>query len=164
MSSETTKPTGDTTTNQPAKEITLAGWYKRAKKTFNRFHHRSAKAILAENDEIEFDGNTSVLGKVIEAWAITVIGENSNPSEVKLGKLILTDYFSGRYQRFTDGDGENSKERGYNLNGEVYYSIKEIRSRSIIDKDTGENFISAVKIFRDYDRSPKTFGYGSTNT
>lgn len=136
-------------------------WYDRARKTFSRLYRQPLATVLRDHRTLEFDGNVSAMGKVIEAWAIRAIGENTN--EARLGQIILSDYFSGRYPG-AQGDGETAmNERGYNLNGEAFYFIRAIRSRSMIDRDTGEYAISTIKIFRDYDRSPKTFSYGPDN-
>lgn len=136
-------------------------WYDRARKTFNRLYRQSITKVLADHQALEFDGNVSAMGKVIEAWAIRAIGEDTG--EARLGRMILGDYFSGRYPG-AHGDGEGkANERGYNLNGEAFYFVKAIRSRSMIDRDTGEYAIATIKIFRDYDRSPKTFSYGPDN-
>lgn len=143
------------------RSVERQAWYDRASKTFNRLYRQSLATVLKDNQTLEFDGNVSAMGKVIEAWAIRAIGENTD--EARLGQIILSDYFSGRYPD-AQGDSETeTNERGYNLNGEAFYFIRAIRSRSMIDRDTGEYAISTIKIFRDYDRSPKTFSYGPDN-
>jgi len=128
-------------------------WFDKTTRAF-RAIHRMSYFPYPEDLPSELEEGIPYLGRDIEAWAIRAMISSDQKTQ-RIGRQILREYFSGRYEKVPLQPAGRSNRNSHHLKADTYYNVR------VKDLRVKDGQVTSLKVFvyRDYDHSPQSYSW-----